>query len=116
MPGILMVVGYLTRQTGLQNKQSHIKEYPLMTTETSAKTRAGTFTLAERRALRNLRTRYQQDSDLWSNRERAHLHFLRWLYRTGQLGEANCNSKTEQRLAQTRVPTAATRRTNRSCL
>jgi hypothetical protein len=46
---------------------------------------AVTFSTSERRALRALRARYQQNRDLFSTRELAYLRFLRWLYRTGQL-------------------------------
>ena len=59
-----------------------------MTTETAITTRISTFSPAEKRALRALRTRYQQDGDLFSRRERAHLLFLRWLYQTGHFAEA----------------------------
>ena len=61
-----------------------------MTTETAVTTRISTFSPAEKRALRALRTRYQQDGDLFSRRERAQLLFLRWLYQTGQLTETPC--------------------------
>ena len=43
------------------------------------------FTRAEWDSLCALRTRYQQDPDLLSERERAHVCFLRWLYQTGRL-------------------------------
>lgn len=43
------------------------------------------FTVDEWRALLALRTRYAQDRDLFSRHERAHLHFLNWLYRMGRL-------------------------------
>jgi len=43
------------------------------------------FTRAEWDSLCVLRTRYQQDPDLLSERERAHVRFLRWLYQTGRL-------------------------------
>lgn len=39
----------------------------------------------ERLALQRLRVRYQQDHDLFSGREFAHLRFLRWLHRSGRL-------------------------------
>jgi len=61
-----------------------------MSTETTITTSSSTLTPAEKRALRALRTRYQQDPDLFSRRERAHLLFLRWLYRTGRLTETPC--------------------------
>ena len=43
------------------------------------------FTRAEWDSLCVLRTRYQQDPELSSERERAHRRFLRWLYQTGRL-------------------------------
>jgi hypothetical protein len=43
------------------------------------------FTPAQWQALHALHTRYQQDRDLFSARERARLRFLRWLYRMGRL-------------------------------
>jgi hypothetical protein len=46
------------------------------------------FTPNEQRALSALRSRYGQDRDQFSQRERAHLHFVRWLYQTGRLDEA----------------------------
>jgi hypothetical protein len=62
-----------------------------MTGETSVTPRTSYFTSAEKRALRALRARYRQDADLFSDRERAHLHFLRWFYRTGRFGETACS-------------------------
>jgi hypothetical protein len=59
-----------------------------MTTGTAVTTQS-TFSPAEKRALRALRTRYQQDADLFSQRERAQLLFLRWLYQSGHFGEAD---------------------------
>jgi hypothetical protein len=44
-----------------------------------------TFTPAERRALRALRTRYCEDHDLFTASEMARLRFLRWLAHTGHL-------------------------------
>lgn len=44
-----------------------------------------TFTRTQWRVLRALRASYAQDPDLWTDRELAHLRFLRWLYRTGRL-------------------------------
>ncbi|HEX8918332.1 MAG TPA: hypothetical protein VF898_07505 [Chloroflexota bacterium] len=44
-----------------------------------------TFTDQETRALEALRTRFQQDHDLLSERERAHLRFLRWLVDSGRV-------------------------------
>ena len=43
------------------------------------------FSRAEWDSLCVLRTRYQQDRDLLSERERARVRFLRWLYQTGRL-------------------------------
>jgi hypothetical protein len=56
-----------------------------MTPTTPVTTPDYTYTGTELSALRKLRTRYQQDQDLWSDRERAHLIFMRWLYQTGKL-------------------------------
>ena len=56
-----------------------------MTTQTAATAIVPTFTLAERRMLRALRTRYRQDHDLFSKCEHARLSFIRWLYQTGRL-------------------------------
>jgi hypothetical protein len=42
-----------------------------------------TLTRIEQRSLRGLRARYQQDHDLFSDREIAQLRFLRWLYENG---------------------------------
>jgi len=43
------------------------------------------FTPNEQRALSALRSQYGQDRDQFSQRERAHLRFVRWLYQTGRL-------------------------------
>lgn len=43
------------------------------------------FSRDEWQALRTLRVNYLQDRDLFSDRERARLRFLRWLYQTGAL-------------------------------
>jgi hypothetical protein len=43
------------------------------------------FTPAQWQALQALHTRYQQDRDLFSTRERARLRFVCWLYQTGRL-------------------------------
>ena len=43
------------------------------------------FTPARWQALDALRQGYRQDHDLFSDRERACLCFLRWLYQTGRL-------------------------------
>ena len=43
------------------------------------------FTEQEARALEALRIRFQEDHDLLSAREWAHLRFLRWLVRTGRI-------------------------------
>ena len=43
------------------------------------------FTPQERQGLTLLRDRYQQGRDQFSKRELARLHFLRWLYGSGQL-------------------------------
>lgn len=50
-----------------------------MATRTAISESKPSFTPAERRSLRALRNRYQADHDLFSNRERAQLAFLRWL-------------------------------------
>jgi hypothetical protein len=44
-----------------------------------------TFTQHEQRALLSLRARYDHDCDCFSQRERARLRFIRWLYKTGRL-------------------------------
>jgi hypothetical protein len=62
----------------------------LRSIQTSATSRTGTFNPAEKRALRALRSRYHQDFDLFSRRERALLLFLHWLYQTEQLTEIPC--------------------------
>jgi hypothetical protein len=49
-----------------------------MTTQTTA-----IFTPQERKSLRALRARYNQDRDVFSNRELSQLRFLRWLYHNG---------------------------------
>ena len=43
------------------------------------------WSVAERRALLALRTRYQQGGDLFTTTELARLQFVRWLYRAGRL-------------------------------
>jgi hypothetical protein len=43
------------------------------------------FTRAEWNRLCALRTRYQQDPEPLSERERARMRFLRWLYQTGRV-------------------------------
>ena len=53
-----------------------------MATPTPSPATTSTFTPTQWQALHNLRARYQQDRDLLSERERAH---LRWLYHTGRL-------------------------------
>ena len=57
-----------------------------MTTQTPTKDSSiVSFTRAQSRTLRTLRSRYQQDHDLFSAQELAHLRFVRWLYLTGRL-------------------------------
>ena len=46
---------------------------------------APTFTMSEWEALQALRLRYQRDRDLFSTRELARLHFIRWLRRTRRI-------------------------------
>ena len=46
------------------------------------------FTKLEQQALHTLRTRYQDDRDLFSSGELARLRFLRWLRASGRLGAA----------------------------
>ena len=46
------------------------------------------FTQREQDSLSALRSRYQEGSDLFSARELAHLHFLRWLRQQGIIQEA----------------------------
>ena len=45
------------------------------------------FTPEEWSALQRLHARYQQSADLLTERELAHLRFLRWLAQTGRLTE-----------------------------
>ena len=56
-----------------------------MATGTMTTATPTTLTRREQRALRALRARYQQHQDLFSQRELAHLQFLRWLFQTGRL-------------------------------
>jgi hypothetical protein len=56
-----------------------------MSTATANISAESTFTAAEQRTLNALRARYAQDADLFSERERAKLLFLRWLYKTGRI-------------------------------
>lgn len=44
-----------------------------------------TLTAAQWQVLRTLQHQYRQDCDLFGRHERAHLHFMRWLYQTGRL-------------------------------
>jgi hypothetical protein len=47
-----------------------------------------TCSAAESHAWQQLRQRYyEEDRDLWTERELAHLRFLRWLAQTGRLVE-----------------------------
>jgi hypothetical protein len=50
---------------------------------TPTTSRATLFTPTEWQALDTLRQRYRQDHDLFNDRERARLRFLRWLYQAG---------------------------------
>jgi hypothetical protein len=43
------------------------------------------FTRDQWRSIERLRLRYQRAHDFWSERELAHLRFLRWLVLTGRL-------------------------------
>jgi hypothetical protein len=56
-----------------------------MTSQTPVPVPSPAFTPAQWQALHALHTRYQQDRDLFSNRERARLRFVRWLYQTSRL-------------------------------
>jgi hypothetical protein len=58
---------------------------PLRQVASQAARPALIFTTQERRGLRLLRARYRQDHDLFTQRERAHLRFVHWLYQTGRL-------------------------------
>jgi hypothetical protein len=58
---------------------------PLQQETAQAVVSSATFTAQERRALRLLRARYRQDHDMFTERERTHLSFARWLYRAGRL-------------------------------
>ena len=46
---------------------------------------ATSFTVGEARAIEALRVRYEEDHDLLSVRERAHLCFIRWLVSSDRL-------------------------------
>jgi hypothetical protein len=48
---------------------------------------AALFTQQEKQALRLLQARYRHDQDLFTERERAQLRFMRWLHRSGRLQE-----------------------------
>jgi hypothetical protein len=50
-----------------------------MATQTTITGSKPSFTATERRSLRALRNRYREDHDLFTNRERVQLAFLRWL-------------------------------------
>jgi hypothetical protein len=56
-----------------------------MTASTPTSSQPAPFTQLEWWALRGLRARYHEHADLFSDRELAHLHFLRWLFQTGRL-------------------------------
>ena len=56
-----------------------------MTPQTPMPVPPPAFTPAQWQALHALHTRYQQDCDLFSNRELTRLRFVRWLYQTGRL-------------------------------
>lgn len=56
---------------------------PLGVVTAGTATQVPRFSPAEWQALRLLRRRYRRDRDLFSERERAHLRFLRWLVQTG---------------------------------
>ncbi len=43
------------------------------------------YTSEEWHSLRRLRDRCQENRDLWTERELAHLRFVRWLAQTGRL-------------------------------
>jgi hypothetical protein len=48
---------------------------------------SGTFSAPEWRALAALHARFQEGHDLFSERELAHLRFLRWLREEGRLAD-----------------------------
>ncbi|GAC1335839.1 MAG: hypothetical protein NVS2B16_17570 [Chloroflexota bacterium] len=54
-----------------------------MTSERLTAGTTDTFSSTEMQSLHNLRNRYQQDLDLFTDRERAYLGFVRWQYETG---------------------------------
>ena len=54
---------------------------PMQTTKPSGPA----FTARELRTLRALRARYHKDRDLFTPREAARLHFIRWLVQSGRL-------------------------------
>jgi hypothetical protein len=53
--------------------------------ESATSSPAPSFTRAQWQALLNLRARFSQDQDLWTESEAARLLFLRWLVQTGRL-------------------------------
>ncbi len=57
-----------------------------MTTETAANATVS-FSTREESVLLSLRDRYQKDQDLFSDRERAQLGFLRWLVESGRVSK-----------------------------
>ena len=54
-------------------------------TQQAVTERLRVFTPTERARLRVLRDRYQANRTLFTARELAHLHFLRWLHQSGRL-------------------------------
>jgi len=56
-----------------------------MTPERSTTEMTDSFSGAEMLSLRSLRKRFQQDLDMFNDRERAYLQFIRWQRQTGLL-------------------------------
>lgn len=54
-----------------------------MSTGTTTQSTTTTFTRTERRALRAVRARFQDNYDLFSAHELARLRFLRWFHHSG---------------------------------
>lgn len=60
-----------------------------MTPQPCAATQSDCLTDAEREALAQLRNRYGDHHDLFTERELARLRFVRWLYQTERFGVAD---------------------------
>ncbi|HEX6817474.1 MAG TPA: hypothetical protein VF120_03805 [Ktedonobacterales bacterium] len=60
---------------------------PFSTPDSNAVPMFPAATLEGWSTLQRLRTQYQQNLDLWTERELAHLLFMRWLVETGRLAD-----------------------------